>query len=100
MKKISGVIFIVTLAASLLVLDVYAQEAQSDAATCNRACLINLVDAYLSALVSHDPGRVQIADNARFVENATALVPGAGLWKDAAEVPTSFKIYVPDPVAQ
>ena len=100
MKKIPGVVFIVTLAASLLVLDVYAQEAQSGAATCNRACLINLVDAYLSALVAHDPERVPIADNARFVENTTALLPGAGLWKDAAEVPTTFRIYVPDPVTQ
>jgi hypothetical protein len=93
-------------AASLLFLiaaagfTVHAQEDQSGAAGCDRSCLINWVDAYLTALVAHDPERVPIAENARFVENATALVPGAGLWMSAVEVPTNFRIYVPDPVAQ
>ena len=69
-------------------------------APCNRACLTALVDSYLAALVAHDPGRVPIAANARFVENVTAMKPGDGLWKTASAVPTTFKIYVPDPVSQ
>ncbi len=28
------------------------------------------------------------------------MKPGEGLWKTASEGPTTFKIYVPDPVAQ
>ena len=41
-----------------------------------------------------------IAANAQFVENVTAMKPGEGLWKTASAVPTTFKIYVPDPVSQ
>jgi hypothetical protein len=70
------------------------------AGACDRACLSALVDSYLAALVVHDPGRVPIAANARFVENVTAMKPGEGLWKTASAVPTTFKIYVPDPVSQ
>ena len=69
-------------------------------AACDRACLNALVDSYLAALVAHDTKRVPIAPNARFVENVTAMKPGEGLWKTASAVPTTFKIYVPDPVSQ
>jgi hypothetical protein len=51
---------------------------------CDRACLKGLVDSYLAALVAHDPSRVPIAR----------------LWKTASALPTTFKIYVPDPVAE
>ncbi len=67
---------------------------------CNRACLDHLVDAYFAALVAHDPSRVPIAPDAKFVENTVPLKPGEGLWKTAAQAPTTFKIYVPDPVAE
>lgn len=67
---------------------------------CNRACLDHLVDRYLAALVAHDPSRVPIAPDAKFVENTKPMMPGEGLWKTASAVPTTFKIYVPDPVAE
>jgi hypothetical protein len=57
------------------------------------------VDAYLAALVAHDPSRVSIAPGAKFVENITAKKPGEGLWQTASAGPTTFKIYVPDPVS-
>jgi hypothetical protein len=69
------------------------------AAPCDRACLNKLVDTYLAAVVAHDPARVPIAPDARFVENTKPMKPGEGLWKTASEAPTTFKIYVPDPVA-
>jgi hypothetical protein len=75
-------------------------HAQPRAAACDRACLNALVDSYLAALVAHDPSRVPIAPNARFVENVQAKKPGEGLWQSASAVPTTFKIYVPDPVSQ
>jgi hypothetical protein len=68
-------------------------------APCDRACLNKLVDSYLAAVVAHDPTRVSIAPDAKFVENTKPLRPGEGLWKTASEAPTTFKIYVPDPVA-
>lgn len=77
-----------------------ASSAQQRTASCDRACLNGFVDSYLAALVAHDPARVPIAANAKLVENVTATKVGEGLWKTASAVPTTFKIYVPDPVAQ
>ncbi len=67
---------------------------------CDRACLKSLVDVYLAALVAHDPSRVPFAGDVKFVENVTPSRPGDGFWMTASAVPTTFKIYVPDPVAQ
>jgi len=67
---------------------------------CDRACLNKLVDTYIAALVAHDPSQVQIASDVKFVENTNSIKPGEGLWKTASDGPATFKIYVPDPVAQ
>jgi hypothetical protein len=69
------------------------------AAKCDRACLDKTVDTYIAALVAHDPSQVALAPDIKFVENVMPAKPGEGLWKTAAEAPTMFKIYVPDPVA-
>jgi hypothetical protein len=80
---------------------VVTASAQPNASrTCDRTCLNALVDSYLAALVAHDPSRVVFAPNAKLVENVTALKPGEGLWATASAMPTTFKIYVPDPVSQ
>jgi hypothetical protein len=67
---------------------------------CDRTCLKALVDSYLAALVAHDPSRVPLASNLEFVENTVPLHAGDGFWKTASALPTTFKIYVPDPVAE
>lgn len=72
----------------------------ASAAGCDSACLNKLVDTYFAAVVAHDPSRAPIAPGAKFVENIEPTTIGEGLWKTASEVPTAFKIYVPDPVAQ
>jgi hypothetical protein len=69
-------------------------------AKCDRACLTGAVNSYLAALVAHDPSRVPLAANLEFVENTVDKKPGQGLWKTASEGPTTFKIYVPDPVSE
>ncbi len=66
---------------------------------CNRACLQDLAQSYVAALVAHDPSKVPLASNLRFVENVTLLKAGEGLWKTASAAPTTFALYVPDPVA-
>jgi hypothetical protein len=58
------------------------------------------VDAYLAAVVAHDPNAVPIASDVRFVENSAAIDVGEGLWRTASAEPDAFKIYVPDPIAQ
>jgi len=70
------------------------------AAKCNRACLDKTVDDYLAAVVAHDPSKVAFAADVKFVENTVPMKPGDGLWKTASALPTTFKIYVPDPVSE
>jgi hypothetical protein len=70
------------------------------AAKCDRACLDKTVDTYIAAMVAHDPSRVTFGSDVKFVENTEPMKPGEGLWKTASEAPTTFKIYVPDPVAE
>jgi hypothetical protein len=69
-------------------------------ATCDRQCLINLADSYLSALVAHDSSKVPYASDVKLVENVTRIKPGEGLWKSASSGPTEFRILVPDTVTQ
>ncbi len=77
-----------------------AGRAGAAAGHCDSACLDGMVDSYLAALVAHDPSKVPIAADAKFVENTVRMKPGEGLWQTASAVPTTFKIYVPDPVAE
>lgn len=65
-----------------------------------RECLIKLADDYFAALVAHNPATLPFAANAKFVENAYRKPVGEGLWRSASAVPSSFKIYVPDPVSE
>jgi hypothetical protein len=67
---------------------------------CNRACLKDLAHSYVAALVAHDPSKVPLAADVKFVENVKPMKPGEGLWKTASEAPTTFAIYVPDPVSE
>jgi hypothetical protein len=75
-------------------------SASAIAAKCDRACLDKMVDTYIAAMVAHDPSHVAFAKDLKFVENTVPMKPGEGLWKTASEGPTTFRIYVPDPVAQ
>jgi hypothetical protein len=66
--------------------------------TCDRACRLDISDAYFAALAAHDPSKAPMAPNAKFTEQAQGLKVGEGLWKTTTEGPTTFKIPVPDPV--
>jgi hypothetical protein len=79
---------------------VFSGSASAAPVQCDRACLKQTVDSYLAALVAHDPRKVPLAADAKFVENTVPMKPGEGLWKSASQLPTTFKIYVPDVVAQ
>src|SRR5262245_56451008 len=103
MRNRSYVAMLASLSAALAAASAGARQrwrALRPGAACDRKCLDKLVDSYLAALVAHDPSKVPIAANARFVENVTPMKPGEGLWKSASAAPTTFKIYVPDPVSQ
>lgn len=68
------------------------------AASCDRQCLIDATDAYVAAIVAHDPSQAPLATNVVFVENVTKKQPGEGLWQTAVAAPTPFAIHVPDDI--
>ena len=63
---------------------------------CDRQCLLDAADAYLAALVAHDPSLAPLASEAVFVENLVRKQPGEGLWQTAVDGPTAFSLLVPD----
>jgi hypothetical protein len=68
---------------------------------CDRACLIKIMDGYMDAIFKHDPKAVPpMTIDVKMTENTGMMEVGEGmLWRSKVE-PTSFKIYVADPVAQ
>jgi hypothetical protein len=75
-------------------------NATADATVCDRQCLIDATDAYVAALVAHDPAQAPLADNIVFVENVTRMMPGEGLWQSIVKGPDTFAIHVPDETNQ
>ncbi len=84
----------------LLGITAAAMSSVASAAKCDRACLDKTVDTYIAAMVAHNPSGAPLAADVKFVENTVPMKPGEGLWKTASQGPTTFKIYVPDPVSQ
>ncbi|HXP85694.1 MAG TPA: hypothetical protein VN841_13295 [Bryobacteraceae bacterium] len=64
---------------------------------CERACLENLVNQYLAALVAHDPKRLPLSQDVRYTENDQPMEIGDGFWK-TAEALGNYKHYFADPV--
>jgi hypothetical protein len=91
---------VITLAVAFASAFTIASTASAQGAACDRACLLNTADAYVAALVAHDPSKAPMAPNAKFTEQSKVLKVGdEGLWKSAVAGATTFKIPVPDPVA-
>ncbi|HEV7717001.1 MAG TPA: hypothetical protein VGO53_15485, partial [Steroidobacteraceae bacterium] len=63
---------------------------------CDRACLEGFIDAYLKALVAHDPSSLQVSDSVKFVENNQSLKLGDGTWKTITGL-GDYRHYFADP---
>ena len=48
---------------------------------CDRACMENVVNQYLAALVAHDPKRLPLSKDVMYTENAQRMELGDGFWK-------------------
>jgi hypothetical protein len=70
------------------------------AQTCDRQCLVTLMQNYLKALVKHDPTAVPFDKDVKFTENTATISVGDGFWVTATGGPTEFQVYAADPVAQ
>ena len=66
---------------------------------CDRACLVGVMDGYMNAIFKHDPKAVPpVSIDVRMTENTGQMDIGEGmLWRSKVE-PTSFKIYIADPI--
>lgn len=56
------------------------QASAWSAVTCDRACLIGQLHAYMDALTRQDPARARFARDVTFTENDVAMPIGKGLW--------------------
>jgi len=65
---------------------------------CDRECLIRISDAYIDALVAHDPSKAGLAPNVKYTENGQRLLPGDGFWNSVAGKGT-YKLQIVDPTA-
>jgi len=50
---------------------------------CDRACLEDVVDQYLAAVVAHDPARLPLSEDVMYTENDQVVQVGDGFWKTA-----------------
>jgi hypothetical protein len=75
-------VVIVALAFGLLVSAGPAGAQQPNAAppNCDRACLVEYMNKFLAALVSHEPSRVPWAEKVAFTENNVPMMIGDGSW--------------------
>ena len=63
---------------------------------CDRACLEDLVNQYLAALVAHDPRRLPLSADVRYTENDQLMNIGDGFWKTVESV-GNYKHIFADP---
>jgi len=66
-------------------------------AVCNRACLEDLVNQYLAAVVAHDPKRLPLSADVKYTEDDQVLDVGDGFWNTAVAI-GNYKHYFADPV--
>ena len=57
-------------------------------AACDASCLNDVLDRYLTQLVSHDPAPLPDAAGIGAIENSESVKLGEGSWRTIAEVPT------------
>lgn len=63
---------------------------------CNRACLEDVVNQYLAALVAHDHKRLPLSADVMYTENDQVMQVGDGFWKTAESI-GNYKHVFADP---
>jgi hypothetical protein len=66
-------------------------------ADCDRACLRSTLDAYLDAVVAHDPAKAPLSPAFRQTENAVVVRAGSGMWQAVTALGKTQRRYL-DPV--
>jgi hypothetical protein len=81
-----------TAASSVLALG----SAQAQSGHCDRACLEDVMSAYLTALAAHEPGRLPTVPGVKYTENDQPLPRGSGEWQIAGP-PGKYRHVFADP---
>jgi hypothetical protein len=68
----------------------------ADTSPCDSACLREVAERYLRAMLAHDPAKAGLALNARYTENGTDLALPDGLWRTLDKL-GSYRLTVADP---
>jgi hypothetical protein len=87
------------LCAAIMFAPIGAMGSAAAAESCDRACLFQIADQYLAAMVKHDPAGLPLAPGLKYTENTATIPLGDGLWVGASEPPATFKIYAADPAS-
>jgi len=74
-----------------------AARVEAAGPACDRACLKTTLDAYLNAVIKHDPSAAPLMVGFRQTENAIVVRPGTGLWKSMTGLGAVQRRYL-DPV--
>jgi hypothetical protein len=81
----------------ILAIILFVSAADAGAQGCDRACLRQVLDRYLDAVLAHDAAAAPLAKTFRYTENAVETRPGDGLWATATALGTVQRRYL-DPV--
>jgi hypothetical protein len=92
LRKTLGIVSLLSLIA------VGAAQTAMGQAACDRACLKQMLDQYLAAVVKHDPAAAPLVVGFRQTENAINTRPGNGIWKTATALGKVQRRYF-DPVS-
>jgi hypothetical protein len=78
------------IAAVAAVLALSAGVARAADGDCSRSreCLAGVMNAYLQAVVRHDPASLPLTRNVKYTENGVRITMGDGLWQTASALPT------------
>ncbi len=71
----------------------------SAAETCDRNCLIGILNQYLDAVLAHNPSKASLAPNYRSTENAVEIKAGKGMWMTATALGEMQRRYA-DPITK
>src|SRR5687768_17277499 len=72
--------------------------AAAQPATCDRACMSEMVDRFLGAVLAKDPTRAPLAIGFRQTQNSVLTPPGSGAWQTVSAIGQVQRRYF-DPVS-
>lgn len=76
-----------------------AAGAANSTTTCDRACLMSVLNRYLHSVLEHDPARASLSGAYRETQNAINFPRGEGIWRTATALGPVERRYA-DPVSE